>query len=207
VDETTKPTQTRGRDRADTLRLFWIFLKAGTFTFAGGLAMLPLIQKDVIDKYRMMDEETFLDYAALSQTLPGIIALNCAVFVGKKVAGMVGALAAGFGTILPAFVLMLVATVLVDSIPRTETVERVFAGVRSASAALILYSAIKLGKKSFQKLFSVVLILLSFVIVLFFRVSAFWVILGAAAAGLAVKLAKPGDDPGAKSGGKGGEAG
>ena len=176
--------------RLTLLRLFWVFLKAGTFTFSGGLAMLPLIQKDVIDKYDMLDKETFLDYAALSQTLPGVIALNCGVFVGRKVAGIAGALAAGFGTVLPAFVAMLVVAILLDSIPKTGIIQSVFAGVRSASAALILYSAISLGSKNFKKPFPIALIALSFVIVLFFNVSAFWVILCAALAGLAYKMTR-----------------
>jgi chromate transporter len=170
-------------------RLFWVFLKAGTFTFAGGLAMLPLIQKDVIDKYRMLDDETFLEYAALSQTLPGMIALNCAIFVGKSVGGVPGAVAAGLGTVLPAFVLMLAATLLINFIPRTGRVENAFKGVRAASAALILHSAIKLGKKGARKAFPAIVALISFALVLFFKISAFPVILAAAAAGVAVAFA------------------
>ncbi|MCL2060903.1 MAG: chromate transporter [Oscillospiraceae bacterium] len=178
--------------RLTLFRLFWVFFKAGSFTFAGGLAMLPLIQKDVIDKYEMIDKDTFLDYAALSQTLPGVIALNCGVFVGRKVSGYVGAFVAGFGVILPAFVAMLAATILLNSLPRTDIVESIFAGVRSASAALILYSAITLSSKNYKKLFPILLIAMSFIIVLFFNVSAYWVIIGAALAGLAYRYAKGG---------------
>ncbi|MDR1059819.1 MAG: chromate transporter [Clostridiales bacterium] len=195
-------------------RLFWIFLKAGTFTFAGGLAMLPLIQKDVIEKYKMLDDEAFLEYAALSQTLPGMIALNCAIFVGKSAAGLPGALAAGLGTVLPAFVLMLAATALINFIPRTDRVESAFKGVRAASAALILYSAIKLGKKDIRKAFPMAVVAVSFVLVLFLNVGAFPVIISAAAAGIAVTLAggqkageKPeGEAPGAERAGALGEA-
>ena len=151
--------------------------------------MLPLIQKDVIDKYKMLDKETFLDYTALSQTLPGIIALNCGIFVGRDVAGIAGALAAGFGVILPAFTAMLAATILLNSLPQNSIVENLFAGIRSASGALILYSAISLGSKNYKKLFPIALIALSFIAVLFFDISAFWVIICAALAGLAYKLA------------------
>ena len=176
--------------RQTLFRLFWIFFKAGSFTFAGGLAMLPLIQKDVIDKYEMLDKDTFLDYAALSQTLPGIIALNCGIFVGRSVAGVAGAFAAGFGVILPAFIAMLAATILLNSLPRTDIVENIFAGVRSASAALILYSAISLGKKNYRKLFPIALIAISFVLTLFFKVSAYLIVIGAALAGLAYMTMK-----------------
>ena len=175
--------------RLTLIRLFWVFFKAGTFTFSGGLAMLPLIQKDVIDKYDMLDKETFLEYAALSQTLPGVISLNCGVFVGRKVAGVAGALAAGFGTVLPAFVAMLAVAMLLDLIPRTGLFESIFSGLRSASAALILYSAISLSGKNFKKLFPVILVAVAFVAVLIFNTNVFIVILGAAAAGLCAKLA------------------
>ena len=151
--------------------------------------MLPLIQKDVIDKYQMLDKDTFLDYAALSQTLPGIISLNCGIFVGKKVAGYTGAFAAGLGVILPAFVAMLAATILLESLPKTLLVEHIFAGVRSASAALILYSAISLSSKNYRRVFPIALIAISFFAVLVFNVSAYWIIICAALAGLAMKYA------------------
>jgi len=171
-------------------RLFWVFFKAGTFTFSGGLAMLPLIQKDVIDKYGMMDKDTFLEYAALSQTLPGVIALNCGIFVGKKVAGTAGALVAGLGTVLPAFVAMLAAAALLERIPRTGVVQNIFEGVRSASAALILYSAISLSGKNIRKPIPIALLSISFVVIFFFGVNALLVIIGAALAGVGMKYAE-----------------
>jgi len=169
------------------IQLFWIFFKAGTFTFSGGLAMLPLIQKDVIDKYDMLDKETFQEYAALSQTLPGVTALNCGVFVAKKVAGVKGAIVAGIGTIVPAFVGMYAVAALLDLVPRTGVVQSVFAGVRSASAALILYSAISLAGKQLKKLFPIILLIVAFVTVLFFNANALMVIIGAALAGFSYK--------------------
>ena len=151
--------------------------------------MLPLIQKDVIDKYEMLDKDTFLEYAALSQTLPGVIALNCGIFVGKKVAGIAGALIAGLGTVIPAFVGMLAVAVLLHLMPRTGIINAIFAGLRSASAALILYSAISLSGKNFKRLFPIALIALSFIAVFFFGANAFIIIIGAALAGLSAKYA------------------
>jgi chromate transporter len=85
------------KNRFKTLwELFVIFFKAGTFTFAGGLAMLPVIEKDVVEKYRLMPKEDFLEYATLAQTLPGVIALNCACFVGRRAGGFLGMLAYPF---------------------------------------------------------------------------------------------------------------
>jgi chromate transporter len=168
------------------LRLFWIFFKAGAFTFAGGLAMLPLIQKDVTERYQLLDEETFLDYAALSQTIPGIISLNCAVFVGKSVGGVSGAVMAGLGTVVPAFALMLLATIFLFAIPRDNAlIAGAFGGVRSASAALILYSAVKLGRRDLRQHFSQVIIGAALILALCFQVKALPLILGGAACGVA----------------------
>jgi chromate transporter len=164
-------------------RLFVIFLKAGTFTFAGGLAMLPVIEKDVVEKYALMPCEEFLEYATLSQTLPGVIALNCAVFVGRRVAGFWGMLSAGLGATFSAFVLMLLATVLLQFIPQEGAFAGAFRGIRAASAAMILSAAFALGKHNIKGAFTVVVMLGAFALVLFGNISAPLVILAAGVAG------------------------
>ena len=87
--------------------VFFVFFKASTITFAGGLAMLPVIEKDVVEKYKIMTKEEFMEYATLSQTLPGVIALNCASFIGRHTGGTIGMLFAGFGATFSAFALMM----------------------------------------------------------------------------------------------------
>jgi chromate transporter len=146
--------------------LFIIFLKAGTFTFAGGLAMLPLIEKDVVEKYKLMPREEFLEYATLAQTLPGVIALNCASFVGRRTAGLAGMLAAGIGASFSAFFLMLLATILLQIIPREGPVAGAFRGIRAASAALVLSAAFMLGRHNIKSIFSVVVMAAVFILVL-----------------------------------------
>lgn len=164
--------------------LFWIFFKAGTFTFAGGLAMLPVIQKEIVEKYKFIEEDEFIEFASLAQTLPGIIALNCAVLTGKRTAGFLGALIAGFGSVISAFILMLVATVAVSMIPRGGAVDGAFRGVRAASAALILSSAFTLAKHNLKNAFAIILALVCFAVLIFLDINAFPVVLAAAAAGL-----------------------
>jgi chromate transporter len=163
--------------------LFVIFFKAGTFTFAGGLSMLPVIEKDVVDKYKLMPKEDFMEYATLSQTLPGVIALNCASFVGRRSAGFLGMLVAGFGATFSAFVLMLVATILLQFIPQTGAFAGAFRGIRAASAALILSAAFSLGKHNIKAAFTIVVMLAAFALVLFLNISAPLVILAAGIAG------------------------
>lgn len=166
-------------------RLFIIFFKAGTFTFAGGLAMLPVIQRDVVDKYKMMDKDEFLEYGTLSQTLPGIIALNCASFVGRSVGGTIGMLIAGLGATISAFAIMILATVLMQFIPQDGPVAGAFSGIRIASSAFILSAAFALGRHNIKNFFGVILMLSAFVLVQFTNISAPLVVLAAGLAGYA----------------------
>ena len=167
--------------------LFCIFLKAGTFTFAGGLAMLPVIENDIVNKYKFMSKDEFMEYATLSQTLPGVIAVNCACFVGRSCAGTAGMLAASFGAVLPAFVLMIAASAALLAVGQNGAVAGAFRGIRTASAALILSAAFSLGKHNLKNTFSVIVMLISFVLIFFFRISALTVILCSAAAGIFFK--------------------
>ncbi len=91
-------------------QLFKVYLMAGTFTFSGGMAMLPVIERELCQKRQLLPRDELYEYTTLSQTFPGVIALTNACFVGEKVNGKSGMLAAGLGAILPAFVLMLAAT-------------------------------------------------------------------------------------------------
>jgi len=163
--------------------LFIIFFKAGTFTFAGGLAMLPVIEKDIVDKYSLLGRDEFLEYATLSQTLPGVIAVNCASFVGRSVAGTPGMLIASLGATFSAFVLMLIATILVSHIPQNGPVIGAMQCIRAASSALVLAAAFTLGAKSLRSAFSVILMLASFAAVVFLNISTPLVVIAAGFAG------------------------
>lgn len=164
--------------------LFIIFFKAGTFTFAGGLAMLPVIEKDVVEKNKLMEREEFMEYAALAQTLPGVIAVNCAAFVGRSAGGALGMLVACFGATVSAFAFMILATVLLNLIPREGPLFGAFEGIRAASAALILSAAFSLGKYSVKNVFSVAIMIAAFVLALFTKISVLFIVLGAAAVGI-----------------------
>lgn len=165
------------------LALFLTFLKASSFTFAGGLAVVPAIEKDAVEKYGLLSKDEFMEYATLSQTMPGVIALNCATLVGRKAAGVRGMLAAGFGAIIPAFVLMMAATALVRLVPQSGPLWGAMRGVRAASAALLLAAAFSLGRYNLKDVFSVLLMLAGFVLVVFANWGAPLVILLAGMAG------------------------
>ena len=145
--------------------------------------MLPLIEKDIVENYKMMTKDEFMEYATLSQTLPGIIAINCASFVGRHAAGVVGMLVAGFGASVSAFVLMLAATIAMKFIPQEGPVMGAVRCIRAASAALIFSAAFSLGRHNIKSVFAVVVMIIAFALVLFFDVSVPLVVAGACVAG------------------------
>ena len=168
--------------------LFIVFFKAGTFTFAGGLAMLPVIEKDVVEKYEIMSRDEFMEYATLAQSLPGVIALNCACFIGRHAAGTVGMLVAGFGATFSAFVLMLLATMAMQFIPQSGPVMGAMSCIRAASAALILSAAFSLGAHNLKSAFAVIMMLAAFSAVAVLNVSTPLVVLGAGVVGYVYQL-------------------
>jgi len=176
--------QRKKTDLKTLWRLFVIFFKAGTFTFAGGLAMLPVIEKDVVEKSKLMPREEFLEYATLAQTLPGVIAVNCASFVGRRTAGTLGMLIASFGATVSAFVLMVLATVLLNLIPREGPLYGAFEGIRAASAALILSAAFSLGKYNVKSAFSIALMIIAFFLTLLTDISVVFIVLGGGILGI-----------------------
>ena len=168
--------------------LFKAFLLAGTFTFAGGIAMLPALKKDLVDKHQVMSKEDFYDYAAMAQAVPGIIGLNFALLIGKKVSGRVGMLMSSIGTILPAFTLMLLATVMAQYIPQAGPVQFALVGVRAASTSAVFMAAYSLGKYLIKNKVHWLMVILAFVMVGILRMSSPIVIVLAGLIGLVFHL-------------------
>jgi chromate transporter len=131
-----------------SLALFWSFLEIGTFTIGGGYAMLPLIQKEIIDKRKWMEADEFMDGLALSQSLPGPIAVNIAAHTGYILAGLPGAIAAVLGAIIPSFVVILLISAFLYQFHQQPLWNRIFQGIRPAVVALIASSVFRLGKIS-----------------------------------------------------------
>lgn len=121
-------------------RLFLTFMKIGAFTFGGGWAMISLIEREVVDKNHWIDREEFLDLLAISQSLPGILAVNISVSVGDKLRGLKGSLFAALGTILPSFMIILLIAIFLtpDIIKENRVVSSIFMGIRPCVVALIV---------------------------------------------------------------------
>ena len=129
-------------------QLFFVFATIGITTFGGGIAMLPILQRELVDKRHWTTEEQLADYYAIGQCTPGIIAVNTATFVGFSTAGVLGGIAATLGLIFPSFVIITALAAFLTNFAGLEAVKHAFNGIRACVVALILMSVIKLGKKS-----------------------------------------------------------
>lgn len=168
------------------LELFMVFFRIGLFTLGGGYAMLPLIEREVVEKKRWIDGSDFLDVLAIAQSLPGPIAVNTSVFVGYKTRGVVGSLVGVFGTVMPSFICMIIIASFFTGIKDDPTVAAVFTGIRPAVAALIAASVWSLGKKANLNWLTGGIALASALAVWLGRLSPVWVVLSLALLGLLV---------------------
>ncbi len=128
------------------LQLFTTFFKIGLFSFGGGFAMIPLIQREVIERRKWIDEQDFLEMLVLAQSTPGPIAVNTAVFVGYKTAGVAGAVMASLGTVMPSFMAILMLALFFAEVRDNRYVDAAFRAMRPAVVALIVAPLIGLVK-------------------------------------------------------------
>lgn len=127
-------------------QLFWTFLKISPVTFGGGFAMIPLIEKEVVNNRNWLKSEDVTDIFALAQSVPGAVAVNSATFIGKRIGGIKGAIAALLGVSLPTFFIVLVLGVVYNVFQHNPKVAAAFLAIRASIVALIVYAAIKTGK-------------------------------------------------------------
>lgn len=139
------------------LELFLTFAKVGVCTFGGGYAMLPILQREVVEKKGWCREEELADYFAIGQCTPGVIAVNTATFVGSKCKGVLGGIVATLGMVFPSAVIITVIAAFLRNFAHIPAVGHAFAGVRAAVAAMIAASVIRLGKTTIKSWWAAVL--------------------------------------------------
>ena len=166
------------------LELFAVFAKIGAFTFGGGYAMIPLIQREAAARRHWIREEDMLDILAIAESTPGPIAINAATFIGRKVAGVRGAVCATVGVVLPSFVIISAISLALQAFQHLRAVRYAFWGIRAGVLALILRALWSLLAKCRRDAFSCAVMALALAAVAFFRVSAILVIAVAALAGI-----------------------
>ena len=136
--------------------LFGSFLKIGAFTFGGGYAMIPLIEREVIDRRRWIERQEFLDLLTIAQSAPGPISLNTSVFVGYKLRGYAGAIASILGVVLPSYTIILAVALFFAGIRENPAVDAAFKGMRPAVVALIIGPVISLTRGMHRALYLVI---------------------------------------------------
>lgn len=160
--------------------MFKTFFKIGAFTFGGGYAMLPMIQKEVVEENQWIDTEEFMDILAIAEVTPGPVAINTSSYVGFKMAGFKGAVVCTLGTVLPSFLIILCIAMFFGHYKDNPIIEKVFLGIRPAVVALILSAVFKL-RVGIKFTFPVVIVaIMTVAIILIFDISPIFIIIGAA---------------------------
>lgn len=179
-----------GRRLHPLLDLFWTFARIGVCTFGGGYAMLPLLQLEVVEKHGWATEDELMDYYAIGQCTPGVIAVNTATFIGYKRRGLPGAVCATAGVVFPSLVIITVIAAFIQQFAHMQAVQHAFSGVRIAVCALVLQSVWKMAKKSVIDLPAALILLVTFAAVAFFGVSPVVMVVCAGAAGILLGLVR-----------------
>lgn len=179
------------KENSQNLRgIFTTFFKLGTLAIGGGFTLIPLIKKEIVDKNEWVSSKEMVDIFALSQSTPGILAVNSSIFIGYKLRGALGSLVALLGVILPSILVMSTFFFVLSFTKNNIHIEKILNGVKTGVAALVTVAAIKLGKLSIKNKFSVIVFLISFFCLLIFKVRIIILILIGAISGYLYKNIK-----------------
>ena len=168
------------------VELYLTFLRIGSFTFGGGYAMLPMMQDELVHSKGWITDDELLDYYAVGQSTPGIIAVNVATFVGFKRRGIAGGIFATLGIITPSVFIITLLAALISSIDQYPLVQKALKGINVSVAALITDANFNFVKKTCKGAASFLIMTASFVLIYFFEVPSYFVILGTALLALGV---------------------
>ena len=169
-------------------KVFLTFLRIGAFTFGGGYAMIPLIQRETVEKNKWISDDDILEIIAIAESTPGPIAINSATFVGYKAAGFWGSFCATFGVVLPSYVIISVISLLLQQFKDIQAVQYAFFGIRAGVLALILKSFWTMLKKCKKAAIPYIIVATSFIIATFFDINVLFIIVGSAVFGLVTSL-------------------
>lgn len=171
-------------------KLFWTFFRIGLFTFGGGYAMLPLIQKEVVEKEKWATDEEVMNYFAMGQCTPGVIAVNTATFIGYKIKGAIGGIFATIGVVAPSVMIISIIANFLKYFESVPEVQYAFNGIRVAVCVLILNAVVKFWKSGVKDAIGVVIFVTAFILSILFNFSSVWVIVGAVIIGILASLWK-----------------
>ena len=173
-------------------QLFVSFAKVGVMTFGGGMAMLPLLEDELVRRRGWITSEELLDIYAIGQCTPGVIAVNTATFVGYRRRGDIGGIVATAGMVFPSLVIILALASVIRAFAGNPWVEKAFSGIRIAVCALILKSVVSMGRKSVIDVLTALLLVISIGLNLFLGISTVWIVLGTVVFAVACHFTKAG---------------
>jgi len=165
-------------------QLFMAFFRIGGLTFGGGLAQLPMLKYEIVQKYHWLEEPELIDIYAIGQCTPGIIAINTATYVGYKKAGVMGGIVATIGMVTPSLVIITLAALCLQAIIDNVWVQHAIMGIRAVVCALMLNTVYTLGKKTLKGKFAWIIAAFSFAAAFFFHVPTVAIVIAAAVIGI-----------------------
>lgn len=171
----------------ELFELFYTFAFIGVTTFGGGAAMLPILQRELVDKRAWTNEEDLTDYYAIGQCTPGIIAVNTATFIGYKRKGIIGAITATLGIIFPSIVIITAIAAFLSGFADLEVVKNAFAGIRACVCVLILNAVIKLWKSAVTDTAGIIIFVCAFIVSAFTSLPVAIIVLVAGLAGFIIR--------------------
>ncbi len=167
--------------------LFFQFFKIGAVTFGGGLAMLPMFKRDLVETKKWLSEEEMIDYFSVAQCTPGVIAVNTATFVGHKQAGFLGSLFSTLGVISPSIIIITIIAILVSNFTEIAWMQKALKGVNVAVSVLLLKALIAFGKKTIIDIFTLLIAIVAFVCIFFLQIPGVWIVIGSASIGFIIR--------------------
>lgn len=167
--------------------LFTTFARIGVMTFGGGYAMLPILQREVVENKGWATDEELTDYFAIGQCTPGVIAVNTATFIGQKRRGILGGIAATLGVVFPSLVIIAALAGVITTFSHLAWVQHAFAGIRVCVCVLIFNAVLKLWKGAVKDVWGLVIFLVILALSVFTKLSPIIYVLAAAVAGLLIK--------------------
>lgn len=174
----------------ELLELYLAFVKIGAFTFGGGLAMMPIMQRELIEKRGWITEEELIDYFAIGQSTPGIIAVNVATFVGYKKLGWFGGIIGTLGVVTPSWVIIMLLAGAISSVDKYPLAQKALKGINVAVAALLTSVIVKFSKKTIKSIWNAFFMLLAFALIYFLKVQSVWIIIASLVIGSLLTLYK-----------------
>lgn len=171
----------------ELLTLFLTFAKVGVMTFGGGYAMLPILQREVVENRGWTTDEELTDYFAIGQCTPGVIAVNTATFIGQKRRGILGGIVATLGVVFPSLVIIAALAGVITTFSHLAWVQHAFAGIRVCVCVLIFNAVLKLWKGAVKDVWGLVIFLVILALSVFTKLSPIIYVLAAAVAGLLIK--------------------